>query len=37
MQCLGACDFAPAMLIDETLYKTINVAELDEILAKVKD
>jgi NADH-quinone oxidoreductase subunit E len=37
MQCLGACDFAPAMLIDETLYKTVSVAELDEILMKVKD
>ena len=37
MQCLGACDFAPAMLVDETLYKTVNVAELDEILAKVND
>ncbi len=37
MQCLGACDFAPAMLIDGTLYKTVSVAELDEILAKVKD
>ena len=37
MQCLGACDFAPAMLIDETLYKTVSVAELDGILMKVND
>ncbi|MBN1844331.1 MAG: NADH-quinone oxidoreductase subunit NuoE [Sedimentisphaerales bacterium] len=32
MQCLGACDFAPAVLIDETLYKCVTTEQLDEIL-----
>jgi NADH-quinone oxidoreductase subunit E len=36
MQCLGACDFAPAMLVDETLYKTVSVEQLDEILRNVE-
>ena len=36
VQCLGACDFAPAMLVDETLYKTVSVEQLDEILRNVK-
>ena len=35
MQCLGACDFAPAMLIDRTLYKTVAPDELDGILQQV--
>jgi NADH-quinone oxidoreductase subunit E len=30
--CLGACDHAPAMMIDETLYVDLTVAKLDEIL-----
>ena len=36
MQCLGACDFAPAILIDETLYKTVTLVQLDEILRNVE-
>ena len=32
MQCLGACDYAPAVLIDETLYKTVTADQLDSIL-----
>jgi NADH-quinone oxidoreductase subunit E len=36
MQCLGACDFAPAMLIDDTLYKTVRVEQLDEILQNME-
>lgn len=36
MQCLGACDFAPAMLIDDTLYKTVTVDQLDEIVRNVE-
>ncbi|MCF7958975.1 MAG: NADH-quinone oxidoreductase subunit NuoE [Phycisphaerae bacterium] len=34
MQCIGACDFAPAMLIDGELHKTVSVEHLDEILRK---
>ncbi len=34
MQCLGACDFAPALLIDGELEKTVSVEQLDEILRK---
>ena len=30
--CLGACDHAPAMMIDETLHVDLTVATLDEIL-----
>lgn len=29
--CLGHCDHAPAMLVDETLYGDIDAAQLDEI------
>lgn len=29
--CLGHCDHAPAMLIDETLYGDVDAAQLDEI------
>jgi NADH-quinone oxidoreductase subunit E len=32
--CLGACDHAPAMMIDETLYTDVRVEQLDEILAQ---
>jgi NADH-quinone oxidoreductase subunit E len=32
MQCIGACDFAPAVLIDDKLYKTVTVEQLDKIL-----
>jgi NADH-quinone oxidoreductase subunit E len=30
--CLGTCDHAPAMMIDNDLYRDISVAQLDEIL-----
>ena len=30
--CLGHCDHAPAMLIDETLYGDVDAAKLDAIL-----
>jgi len=32
MQCLGACDFAPAMLVDDKLHKTVTIEQLDKIL-----
>ena len=31
--CLGACDQAPAMMIDDELYGNLNPAKIDEILA----
>jgi len=31
-QCLGACDHAPAVLIDSDLYRDVDPARLDEIL-----
>ena len=34
--CLGACDKAPAMMIDETLYVNLTVSGLDEILEEYK-
>ena len=35
MQCIGACDFAPALLIDEKLYKTVTPDQLDRILLEI--
>jgi len=32
--CLGACDHAPAMMIDNTHYQDLDPARIDEILAK---
>ncbi len=32
--CLGTCDHAPAMIIDEDLYRDLKPEMLDEILAK---
>ena len=31
--CLGACDQAPAMMIDDVLYGNLDPAKIDEILA----
>ena len=28
-ECLGACDFAPAMLANDTLYKNLNTEKID--------
>ncbi len=33
-RCIGACGLAPAMMIDDTVYKQVNVNQLDSILAK---
>ncbi len=35
LQCLGACDFAPAMLVDQKLHKTVKPEQLDKILGQV--
>jgi len=32
--CLGTCDTAPALMIDEDLYKNVTIGELDDILKK---
>ncbi len=36
MACLGACDHAPVMMIDETLYTDLTVSKLDEIFEQYK-
>lgn len=33
-RCIGACGLAPAMMIDDTVYKQVNVNKLDRILAQ---
>ncbi len=35
-ECLGACDFAPAMLVNETLYKDLTREKIDAFLETVK-
>jgi NADH-quinone oxidoreductase subunit E len=32
--CLGSCDRAPAMMIDETLYSNLDPEKLEEVLGK---
>lgn len=32
-ECLGLCDFAPAVLANETVYKNLSVEQVDEIVA----
>lgn len=32
--CLGCCDHAPALMIDEDLYTDVSVAQLEELLKK---
>jgi len=33
-RCIGACGLAPAMMIDDTVYKAVNPTKLDSILSK---
>jgi NADH-quinone oxidoreductase E subunit len=33
-RCIGACGLAPAMMIDETVYKAVSPSKLDSILSK---
>jgi NADH-quinone oxidoreductase subunit E len=32
--CLGTCDTAPALMIDNDLYKNVSTAQIDDILKK---
>ena len=34
--CLGVCDHAPALMIDEDLYRDVEPRQLDELLEKYK-
>ena len=36
-RCIGACGLAPAMMIDDTVYKQVTPQKLGAILAKYKD
>ena len=36
MPCLGACDHAPVMMIDEDLHQDLDVSQLDEILERYR-
>ena len=33
-RCIGSCGLAPAMMIDDTVYKQVNVNSLEKILSK---
>lgn len=33
-RCIGSCGLAPAMMIDDVVYKQVNVNKLDKILAE---
>jgi NADH-quinone oxidoreductase subunit E len=37
IQCLGACDRAPAMMIDEALYTELTPEKFDEIIRKYRE
>ncbi len=34
MECIGTCEYAPAILVDEQEYKVENVEQLEEIITK---
>jgi NADH-quinone oxidoreductase subunit E len=36
-ECLGACDFAPAILVNDTLHKNLTAEKIDELLQSWKD
>lgn len=36
-RCIGACGLAPAIMIDDTVYKQVNANKLRSILAKYKE
>jgi len=33
-RCIGACGLAPAMMVDETVYKAVNPNKLESVLSK---
>jgi len=35
--CMGACDRAPAMIIDETLHGNLTIEQLDKVIDELKD
>ena len=35
-ECLGACDFAPAVLAGSVLYKNVTKEKIDEIIAALE-
>jgi NADH-quinone oxidoreductase subunit E len=35
-ECLGGCDGAPAMLVNDTLYKQLTQAKIEEFLAGIR-
>lgn len=35
-ECLGACDYAPAMLVNDTLYKNMTKEKIDEFVEMVR-
>jgi len=36
-ECLGLCDFAPAALANETVYKNLTVEQVDELAQQLRD
>jgi NADH-quinone oxidoreductase subunit E len=36
-ECLGACDYAPAMLANDTLYKDLTKEKIDEFVASLEE
>lgn len=36
-ECLGLCDFAPAMLANEKVYKNMSVEQVDEVVALLQN
>jgi NADH-quinone oxidoreductase subunit E len=34
--CLGVCDHAPALMIDDDLYRDVEPGQLDEVLENYK-
>jgi NADH-quinone oxidoreductase subunit E len=34
-ECLGACDMAPAILVNETLHGSMTMEKIDEVLARI--
>jgi NADH:ubiquinone oxidoreductase subunit E len=36
-RCIGSCGLAPAMMIDDVVYKQVNVNKLNSILSKYEN
>jgi len=35
-ECLGACDTAPSMLVNDTLYENVTIEKMDELIQQMK-